>query len=1470
MRKTVVGDHGGDLEKLSMIVEISSDYNLGDNVTLLCKVPELDNLILWWTLDGDNVTEDERHSLDLIPDFTPESEFEILKLVISSVSIYDVGNYSCHAAFGNNIDEEIFRMVYLNIVVHAAVTEVQNGSVDIDDPATLACNFTGYPLNDIKWSKGEDGSLSDLATIENKLLNDTFITSVLEFDSVSRKDNGTYRCTAIGSEGEIGADVVLLVRAKPLVNIDFVTAVGARRLFLNWTVSDGNMPVQEYFIQHMKGGTKHWTYYQEKIGGGNTSYVLKNLEPNSTYHLRLSAKNAIGRSNEYTYPEAVSTLDKDPDFVPVIFVKGVTSNSITIGWLPPEDKIMKHVHYYQLVVRYNGTKKEALQLASLMNLPTYLFVDLKPATTYNFEMSACSEYTRQCGSWSETVNGTTMDGVSGPPENVSVVCKFDNVSGSSSVIVTWAPPRDPNGKIGRYDVTLDGSAVFKNERGEIEQLKNDPSIHRVDEKALNTHYNYVQPNTNYSVRVSAVTRTRKRGEEASGHCHMPPTVPDRDKLAHLFWGKLHEQGRWLFKLFLPRLSERNGPICCYRVFLVKLEPQQNIANLPSPKEFPLSTYAEVHQGKGGGGAYVAEMFDGDALNNEVFLGDDDYLQRHSSACMHCVISRPRASRVTTTTPTTTTTSTTTVRSTTTTTTTDPSAISLTNATPKTGPPHNPVSTADTFVHTASFPTDFVLAGPKAESVPDSTIVAPESTGSGPAPTVEIINSEPGSTILTPSSPTPVRMRRSELHLPYYLHHAATTPDSNLIRTVMVEDGILDIYSNYTGFVEVVVFGPNHSLLPAYSDYFEPLQPGPGPEALAASDTPQVLAVVLQVLCALVLVVLVLLVSLCLLQRYTKQVAEAQGVEMTLTNSFRHLCRSLRGRHVLVSSNPPDMSPISKAELAVAYVERHRDSDYGFQHEFELLPDRFPDRTTRHSEARENLYKNRYPDIKAYDQTRVRLSQIDSVVGSDYINANFVVGYKERKKFICAQGPMDNTVCDFWRMVWEQHLELILMLTNLEEYSKTKCAKYWPDEAEGEKGFGDISVAHVQEKRYSDYIIRELKMYRATSSSGREERSIVQYHYLVWKDFMAPEHPSGILKFIKRVNEAYSLEKGPILVHCSAGVGRTGTLVALDSLLQQLQEEGQVAIFNTVCDLRHQRNFLVQSLKQYIFIYRALMEVAQFGDTELKVHELKGAIEKLRQRENGKDKTKMEEDFEKINRVLEDRKSFSVGGGDENRMKNRNELVIPYDRNRVILTPIPGREHSTYINASFIEGYDNSESFIITQDPLELTIPDFWRMISEQSVSTLVMLSDLGDGIKKCLRYWPEDEIQHEYIHTDENVMVTQFQYNGWPTVEGEVPEVTRGLIELVDQTQSHQEAHGGSAPIVVHCRFCGSDRSSMFVALSILVQQLRTEKRVDIFTTTRKLRSQRHGMLQTFAQYEFLYRAIVNYADLHHLAGDEA
>ena len=197
---------------------------------------------------------------------------------------------------------------------------------------------------------------------------------------------------------------------------------------------------------------------------------------------------------------------------------------------------------------------------------------------------------------------------------------------------------------------------------------------------------------------------------------------------------------------------------------------------------------------------------------------------------------------------------------------------------------------------------------------------------------------------------------------------------------------------------------------------------------------------------------------------------------------RALCNGGRGvnvhhRHLLGSSSakPPVLPPISKDDLPKAYNDKHKDSDYGFQHEFELLPDKFADRTTKNSDMKENMPKNRYPDIKAYDQTRVKLTPLNGLAGSDYINANFVIGYKERKKFICAQGPMDATINDFWRMIWEQHLEIIVMLTNLEEYNKTKCAKYWPESTNDSIQYGELLITFQSLTYYADYIIRTLKV-----------------------------------------------------------------------------------------------------------------------------------------------------------------------------------------------------------------------------------------------------------------------------------------------------------------------------------------------------------------------------------------------------------
>lgn len=286
---------------------------------------------------------------------------------------------------------------------------------------------------------------------------------------------------------------------------------------------------------------------------------------------------------------------------------------------------------------------------------------------------------------------------------------------------------------------------------------------------------------------------------------------------------------------------------------------------------------------------------------------------------------------------------------------------------------------------------------------------------------------------------------------------------------------------------------------------------------------------------------------------------------------------------------------------------------------------------------------------------------------------------------------------------------------------------------------------------------------------------------------------------------------------------------------------------------------------------------------------------LRVKTEGRTKSQMEEEFEKLTQPFDDRKPSSVAIAEDNRPKNRYEVTIPYDRNRVILTPVPGRDYSTYINASFVEGYDNSESFILTQDPTETTQRDFWRMVLEHNISVLVMLSEMdGSDSSCCLQYWPDEDqevthdhlvikhvstvtmpayIQREFVvrstKNREEMRTTQIQYLGWGRcangLEDETvpsPQQISHFVAIAAETIAARARHLQSGSACIHCS-TGSVRSSILVALCILIEQARIEGYVDVFTTARELRSQRPRMIEYFSQYAFLYDAIAYYLRTH-------
>ncbi|XP_068728210.1 receptor-type tyrosine-protein phosphatase delta-like [Montipora capricornis] len=592
-------------------------------------------------------------------------------------------------------------------------------------------------------------------------------------------------------------------------------------------------------------------------------------------------------------------------------------------------------------------------------------------------------------------------------------------------------------------------------------------------------------------------------------------------------------------------------------------------------------------------------------------------------------------------------------------------------------------------------------------------------------------------------------------------------------------------------------------------------------------------------------------------------------------------RGRRSKGVRVSGidnpnhTPGETIPVEEFE---GHVRRlHANGDLLFSQEYSALRPT-TNFTWNATLAQENRLKNRYNNIVAYDHSRVKLASIGNVPGSDYMNANFLDGYNKKKAYIATQGPLPETVDDFWRMVWEQNTKTIVMVTNLEERGRIKCFQYWP--SEGGEAYGDIQVQLTETVELSDFTVRKFCMKK---SNSRVERMISQYHYTVWPDHGVPSCPTSVLTFVRKASGANPPDAGPMVVHCSAGVGRTGTFIVVDAMLQRIAAEKTVDVFGYVMSLRCDRNFMVQVEEQYVFIHEVLQEAIHSGYTEVRANDLLAHIKNLMQVNVTTGQSEMEEEFARLGRGnAAPQSKFQAANMPYNKTKNRYANVLTFDDARVKLSVIPGIEGSDYINASFVDGYMMRRAFIATQAPIPDTIPDFWRMIWEQESSTVVMLSkETESGKVKVHRYWPAKqpanignlvvEMTSEMVYDDYTMreikltntkesasrVIRQYHYTGWPDVGS--PDSGTGLIDLIGQVQRWQQ-QSGNTTITVHCS-AGVGRTGVFCALSILIERLKSEGVVDVFQTVKQLRSQRPAMVQTKEQYEFIYFALREYLD---------
>lgn len=297
-------------------------------------------------------------------------------------------------------------------------------------------------------------------------------------------------------------------------------------------------------------------------------------------------------------------------------------------------------------------------------------------------------------------------------------------------------------------------------------------------------------------------------------------------------------------------------------------------------------------------------------------------------------------------------------------------------------------------------------------------------------------------------------------------------------------------------------------------------------------------------------------------------------------------------------------PGSQFEDYVKRMGRRNEGGYtGYEEEYVILDqrsDNFFFGDFQEALKHVNRAKNRYTNVLPLDRTRVILSQTEEP-GGDYINANYVDGVYE-KQYIATQGPLKETAEDFWRMCWEQEINVVVMLTRVTENSRVKCYKYWPSKIKT-KSFGRFSVRLISKEKEHGLVTRLIRLSKhdPRDSGVTEDMEIHHYQYKEWPDHGLPSSAATFRHLLHLVDAVHD-RRGPILVHCSAGIGRTGTFCTVHTITQNLDrhmyehKDGDVEptfnVFDTILKLRLNRVGMVQTKDQFQFCYQAVLEEFQ--------------------------------------------------------------------------------------------------------------------------------------------------------------------------------------------------------------------------------------------------------------------------------------
>ncbi|XP_052765428.1 receptor-type tyrosine-protein phosphatase alpha-like [Mya arenaria] len=551
------------------------------------------------------------------------------------------------------------------------------------------------------------------------------------------------------------------------------------------------------------------------------------------------------------------------------------------------------------------------------------------------------------------------------------------------------------------------------------------------------------------------------------------------------------------------------------------------------------------------------------------------------------------------------------------------------------------------------------------------------------------------------------------------------------------------------------------------------------------------------------------------------------------------------------------------------------TDREFEEEFQKFPNGLT-KPYHASHLKGNVSKNRYRGIYPYDDSRVRIKGGDS----DYINASFIDGYNMKRAYIATLGPMSKQLGDFgifWQMVWQQKVETIAMVTNLIEDGKDKCDQYWPNPGVS-KTYGDITVSCYTENKYTEFTKR---VFSVSKVKRKEKRMLHHLHFTCWPDRDVPDDVTAIIEFRQAVLNSPTQFNGPLLVHCSAGVGRTGTYIALDILTKEGEAKGAIDIPGCVVNMRQNRPNMIQTLIQYKYLYTALVHSLTLSCKPIKAEGFQQYLTRTRDSE-------LVHLYEKINLTVETMSNEEMIAVERHKAEtkaNRPHADIPGDKNRprLYLNLKPGA--SDYINAVYIDSFTVKDRYLVCQTPLKETVSDFVTLVIQEQCSCVVSFESEMEKHRNVGLYYPADnqelvigditvrshKVEGKDYYQKRTLTITHVTANGHSDVrtipnlqftdwdkKHNVPRSTQNVLAFIEDVDAAAKASRHDGPIFVHC-LDGASKSGLFCVVSLLLQRVAVNQEVSVVNVVRKVRTRRKLAIPNKEQFYFCHECVLGY-----------